>query len=72
MTISLSPQLARGALLSLVVLVSGCYWENWTKTESVEPQYLVQPDSAEQLVDYVGRATRAGKRVRMTGSGHSA
>lgn len=68
--------LSRGVLTTMVcaatLTLSGCYWENWTKTESVEPEYLVQPENADQLVDYVGRATRAGKRVRMTGSGHSA
>lgn len=72
MTVTLPALLARSATLSLLLLMSGCYWENWTKTESVEPEYLVQPESAAQLVDYVGRASRAGKRVRMTGSGHSA
>ncbi|MDF1822567.1 MAG: FAD-binding protein [Alcanivoracaceae bacterium] len=72
MTISLPALLARSATLVLLVMSSGCYWENWTGTESVEPEYLVQPENAAQLVDYVGRATRAGKRVRMTGSGHSA
>lgn len=72
MTLSPPSVLARSAVISVLVLLSGCYWENWTKTESVEPDYLLQPDSASQLVDYVGRATRAGKRVRMTGSGHSA
>ena len=62
----------RGGVLALAVLVGGCEWENWVGTERVQPEYLVPPESAAQLVDYIGRATRAGKRVRMTGSGHSA
>ena len=42
MTVTLPALLARGATLSLLLLMSGCYWENWTKTESVEPEYLVK------------------------------
>lgn len=56
----------------LALVLTGCEWENWSKTEKVEPEYLAQPDSAKQLSDYIRQATSAGKRVRMTGSGHSA
>lgn len=56
----------------LALVLTGCEWENWVKTEKVEPEYLAQPDSAKQLSDYIRQATSAGKRVRMTGSGHSA
>lgn len=66
---------ATGKLLAataLALLITGCEWENWVKTEKATPEYMTAPDSAAQLVDYVSRATAAGKRVRMTGSGHSA
>lgn len=59
-------------LLCLSAALSGCEWENWMKTEKATPEYLAQPDSAKQLTDYISRASAAGKRVRMTGSGHSA
>lgn len=64
--------LRAGILLALGATLSGCEWENWAKTEKVEPQYMTQPESARQLVDYIARATSERKRVRMTGSGHSA
>lgn len=59
-------------LLALGLLLGGCEWENWSKTERVEPEYLTQPESAKQLTDYIRKATENRKRVRMTGSGHSA
>ncbi|MFP5431272.1 MAG: D-arabinono-1,4-lactone oxidase [Gammaproteobacteria bacterium] len=59
-------------MAGLALVLTGCEWENWSKTEKVEPEYLAQPDSAKQLSDYIRQATSAGKRVRMTGSGHSA
>lgn len=58
--------------IALVSALGGCRWENWQKTEQVEPEYLTQPESAKQLSDYIRMASSAGKRVRMTGSGHSA
>ena len=58
--------------VTMAMALSGCEWENWMKTEKVEPEYMAQPDSAKQLREYIGKATSAGKRVRMTGSGHSA
>lgn len=59
-------------LFALAASLSGCEWENWMKTEKATPEYLTQPESAKQLSDYIARASSAGKRVRMTGSGHSA
>jgi len=56
----------------MAMALSGCEWENWMKTEKVEPEYMTQPESAKQLSDHISKATSAGKRVRMTGSGHSA
>ncbi len=53
--------------------MSGCdEWSNVMETEKVTPQYRAQPDSAKQLMSYISTASSNGKRVRMTGSGHSA
>jgi len=57
-------------LLSLSLL--GCTWQNWSKTESVTPEYLLKPASAREIVEIVKSASQAGKRVRMTGNGHAA
>lgn len=51
--------------------LSGCYWENFSKTERVEPLVLTAPDSIESLIEHVREATQQGLRIRMTGSGHS-
>lgn len=60
------------ALAVLAGLLAGCdEWENVPKTEKVTPQYRAQPDSAKQLMSYISTASSNGKRVRMTGSGHS-
>ncbi|VUD40494.1 L-gulono-1,4-lactone dehydrogenase [Thalassocella blandensis] len=52
-------------------MLSACLWENVARTETVEPEYLTQPVSADELVEFIGMATENNKRVRMTGSGHS-
>ncbi|HVL01864.1 MAG TPA: FAD-binding protein, partial [Dongiaceae bacterium] len=59
------------ALMVLVALLQGCLWENFAKTEKVNPQVLFSPTSAEALIETVSQATLQGKRIRMTGSGHS-
>ncbi len=51
--------------------LNGCYWENFSKTEKVEPLRLTAPNSIETLIDEVRSATEKGLRIRMTGSGHS-
>ena len=51
--------------------LNGCYWENFSKTERVEPLRLTAPNSIETLIDEVKSATQNGHRIRMTGSGHS-
>lgn len=58
-------------VLALAVLLQGCFWENFSKTERVEPEVLYSPHNARELVYWVGQATTLGKRIRMTGSGHS-
>ena len=61
------------AALAVAAALSGCdEWENWAKTEKVTPQYRTQPASAKELTNYISMASSNGKRVRMTGSGHSA
>ncbi len=61
------------ALTAMITLLSGCdEWENWAKTEKVTPQYRAQPASAKELTNYISTASSNSKRVRMTGSGHSA
>ncbi len=61
------------ALLVAVAAIGGSatLWSNDFKTEKVTPQALLQPDSARQLTDYIRQASSNGRRVRMTGSGHS-
>ena len=61
-------------LLTLSLALSGCYensWSNWFKTETVTPMIMGAPNSASQLVNAVSQASQAGKRIRMTGNGHS-
>lgn len=58
-------------VLALAVVLQGCFWENFSKTERVEPEVLYSPRNAQELVYWVGQATEQGKRIRMTGSGHS-
>lgn len=61
------------AVAALGLALAGCdEWSNVMQTEKVTPQYRAQPDSAKQLMSYISTASSNGKRVRMTGSGHSA
>src|SRR4051794_4438101 len=46
-------------------------WKNFSGTQVVAPQYMAAPTSAAELVQAVSMATQNGKRIRMTGSGHS-
>ena len=46
-------------------------WKNFSGTQNVSPQYMATPKSAAELVQAVTLATQNGKRIRMTGSGHS-
>ena len=59
------------SVFAIAVLLTGCYWENKSGTEKVHPEYLLQPGNADDLREYVSKASRKGKRVRMTGSGLS-
>ncbi len=46
-------------------------WHNFSGTQEVAPEYMAAPTSAAELVRAVTLATQHGKRIRMTGSGHS-
>lgn len=46
-------------------------WENFSKTQHVEPEYMAEPTSVDDLVRAVKLAGENGKRIRMVGSGHS-
>jgi hypothetical protein len=46
-------------------------WHNAPSTVNVKPALLGLPRNARELVDHVRAAAAAGKRIRMTGSGHS-
>lgn len=58
-------------VLALCGLLSACFWENYSKTEKVYPLALATPASAAELVELVAQASSEGRRIRMTGSGHS-
>jgi L-gulono-1,4-lactone dehydrogenase len=46
-------------------------WNNSIRTAGADPEHFLTPKSLEELVAIVKKAEREGKRVRMTGSGHS-
>src|SRR5690349_1659069 len=46
-------------------------WSNAVGTESVRPSLLFFPAGAAEIVAIVRQAEAAGRRIRMTGSGHS-
>jgi hypothetical protein len=62
---------ALACLMAVSVSLSGCFWENFQRTERVRPEVLSQPASAAELVTLVRQAGEKGKSIRMTGSGHS-
>ncbi len=59
------------ALLLLISCSQIVYWQNVSGTHYVKPEELLTPGTAAELIDIVNRARNSGKRVRMTGSGHS-
>src|SRR5262249_15913637 len=59
---------------TLAATASSCwpyFWQNFSGTQKVSPQYMAEPKSAAELVQAGTLATHNGKRIRMTGSGHS-
>ncbi len=61
-----------GAFIGCAAGTTGPFWKNVWGTEIVVPQEQILPASAAELVEIIQRAQSQGKRVRMTGSGHSA
>ena len=65
--------------LGVALPVAGCYkvpcagssWQNASATQCITPEVIARPVSAMELVSLVREAERHGKRVRMTGTGHS-
>jgi hypothetical protein len=50
---------------------TGHTWNNALNSAGVDPEHFLTPRSLVELVAIVQKAEREGKRVRMTGSGHS-
>ena len=46
-------------------------WRNWSGEQVCAPERIEQPRSEEEVVDAVRRAVAAGRRVRVSASGHS-
>jgi L-gulono-1,4-lactone dehydrogenase len=46
-------------------------WHNFSNTQQVSPAYMAVPKSIDDLVKAVKMAGDDGRRIRMTGSGHS-
>ena len=46
-------------------------WRNWAGDQACSPAAVEHPGTRAELVDAIGRATEAGRRVRAAASGHS-
>lgn len=46
-------------------------WQNWARTERVDPARIVAPSSTDEVAAEVKRAARDGLTVKAIGSGHS-
>jgi L-gulonolactone oxidase len=46
-------------------------WTNWSRIQRCDPAQTRHPTTEDELVDAVAEATRAGRRVKVAGSGHS-
>ncbi|AZS37320.1 L-gulono-1,4-lactone dehydrogenase [Microbacterium lemovicicum] len=49
----------------------GAPWQNWGRTETIRPQRVERPASAEAVQRAVQAARRRGMRVKAVGAGHS-
>lgn len=49
----------------------GGRWRNWSGSVSCAPREVIAPRSVEELARVVGEHGRAGRRLRVAGSGHS-
>jgi L-gulonolactone oxidase len=50
---------------------AGGGWRNWAGDQSCAPAEMLRPAGREELVEAVGAAAAAGRRVSVAGSGHS-
>lgn len=75
-TLKGTKKVSRGAApAALALFAIGCvgaaFWSNEAGLATVEPEYLLQPSTAAELVEIAQMAKTEGKRIRMTGSGYS-
>jgi FAD-linked oxidoreductase len=49
----------------------GRKWQNWGRSESVRPQYILRPTSVEEVQDAIRFARELGLPVKAIGAGHS-
>jgi len=49
----------------------GKRWRNWSGSVSCTPRELATPRSIEELAALIGEYGKAGRHVRVLGSGHS-
>lgn len=50
---------------------NGGVWRNWARSESIRPQRVERPASAEAVQRAVAAAARQGMRIKAVGAGHS-
>ncbi|HEX4203416.1 MAG TPA: D-arabinono-1,4-lactone oxidase [Ktedonobacteraceae bacterium] len=46
-------------------------WHNWSGSVKSQPRQIVEPATIDELAQTIGSAGRAGRHVRIVGSGHS-
>ena len=46
-------------------------WVNWAGDQSCRPARIFRPRNRDELAESIGKATAAGEKVRVAGSGHS-
>ncbi len=51
--------------------MTGHQWTNWGRCETARPTEVLRPKTAAEVCDIVARASAAGRRVKVVGSGHS-
>lgn len=51
--------------------MTGHQWTNWGRCETARPTEVLRPKATAEVGDIVARASAAGRRVKVVGSGHS-
>ena len=46
-------------------------WSNWSGSVRSNPTDILYPDSEDEIVELVKKASKEGKKIRVIGSGHS-